>query len=141
MAEIIRNEPLYKQVAAVVRQAIADGEYPPESPLPSEAELSARYKISRPTVRQALAALRSEGLIEVIMGKGSFVRGTTNPAAATTVERTVKKTGAKFTTPQDGWTEDEPPNVYRTDTDAITGPLLGMDEAETTITVDRTLTD
>ena len=53
--DIIRNEPLYKQVAAVLRQAIADGEYEPGGALPSEAVLAERYKVSRPTVRQAIA--------------------------------------------------------------------------------------
>jgi len=43
--------------------------------------------------------------------------------------------------PADTWTETEPPTVYRADTDATTSPLLGLDEDEATITVDRTLTD
>lgn len=138
--DIIRNEPLYKQVAAVLRQAIADGEYEPGGPLPSEAILAERYKVSRPTVRQAIASLRSEGLVDVIMGKGSFVRATAT-GAANVVERTVTKTGAHYTTPADDWTETEPPTVYRANTDATTAPLLGLDEDEATITVDRTLTD
>ncbi|TDU05618.1 GntR family transcriptional regulator [Streptomyces sp. 846.5] len=136
--DIIRNEPLYKQVASVLRQAIADGEYPPNGPLPSEAVLADRYKVSRPTVRQAVASLRSEGLVDVIMGKGSFVRATAT-GTAHTVERTVTKTGAHYATPADTWTEIEPPNAYRTATDATTAPLLGLDEDEETITVDRTL--
>jgi GntR family transcriptional regulator len=138
--DIIRNEPLYKQVATVLRQAIADGEYEPGSPLPSEAVLAERYKVSRPTVRQAIASLRSEGLVDVIMGKGSFVRATAT-GAANVVERTVTKTGARYTTPADDWTELEPPTVYRAATDATTAPLLGLDEDEATITVDRTLVD
>ena len=138
--DIIRNEPLYKQVAAVLRQAIADGEHEPGGPLPSEAVLAERYKVSRPTVRQAIASLRSEGLVDVIMGKGSFVRATAT-GAANTVERTVTKTGARYTTPADDWTELEPPTIYRATTDATTAPLLGLDEDEATITVDRTLVD
>ncbi|TDU05843.1 GntR family transcriptional regulator [Streptomyces sp. 846.5] len=138
--DIIRNEPLYKQVATVLRQAIADGEYEPGGPLPSEAVLAERYKVSRPTVRQAIASLRSEGLVDVIMGKGSFVRATAT-GATSTVERTVTKTGARYTTPADDWTELEPPTVYRAATDATTAPLLGLDEDEATITVGRTLRD
>ncbi|WP_037573901.1 GntR family transcriptional regulator [Phaeacidiphilus oryzae] len=136
--EIVRNEPLYQQAAKVLRQAIADGEYPPGGMLPSEAELSRRYKISRPTVRQAIASLRSEGLVDVVMGKGSFVRATA-PAHAVGIKRRVTKAGAKYATPQDDWPEAEAPAVYRADTDSVTAPLLGLVEEEAVITVDRTL--
>lgn len=138
--DIIRNEPLYKQVAAVLRQAIADGEYEPGGALPSEAVLAERYKVSRPTVRQAIASLRTEGLVDVIMGKGSFVRATAT-GATNVIERTVTKAGTRYTTPADDWTELEPPTIYRAATDATTAPLLGLDEDEATITVDRNLAD
>jgi GntR family transcriptional regulator len=74
------------------------------------------------------------------MGKGSFVRATAT-GAANVVERTVTKTGARYTTPADTWTETEPPTIYRATTDATTARLLDLDEDEATITVDRTLTD
>ena len=51
----------------------------PGAKLPSEAMLQAAFKVSRITVRQALAELASEGLIETVNGKGSFV---TRPANA-----------------------------------------------------------
>ncbi|MHA6761651.1 GntR family transcriptional regulator [Streptacidiphilus sp. PAMC 29251] len=138
--DIIRNQPLYQQAANVLRQGIADGEYPPGSALPSEDTLAKRFKLSRPTVRQAIASLRSEGLVDVVMGKGSFIRATATGQAAA-LERSVTRTGSRYITPADAWTESEPPTVNRSTADATTMLLLGLDEGEAMITVDRTLTD
>jgi GntR family transcriptional regulator len=78
MPGLARSEPLYRQLANAIRDRILTGHYPHGALLPSEAELSTEYEVSRPTVRQALAALRTEGLLTVAMGKGSTVR---NPDA------------------------------------------------------------
>jgi GntR family transcriptional regulator len=140
MSEIQRPGALYRQVAAAIRDAIASGEYPPGTLLPSETQLIERYRVSRPTVRNAVAALRAEGLIEVIHGKGSFVRGL--PAPVMTIERTVSRSGSAFTV--DGgaeWQQAEAPSIYRTHTTESTGPLLGLQEGEALFGVDRLLTD
>jgi GntR family transcriptional regulator len=50
-------------IAATLRAEIQSGALAPGSALASEAELSDRFSVSRGTVRQALAALRAEGLI------------------------------------------------------------------------------
>ncbi len=50
-------------IASTLRSEIHSGALAPGSPLPSEAQLSLRFAVSRGTVRQALAALRAEGLI------------------------------------------------------------------------------
>ena len=56
------------QVADVLRREIAVGIYPAGSDLPSEAKLSARFGVSRPSSREALRVLESEGLIRVTRG-------------------------------------------------------------------------
>ncbi|MCO8305342.1 GntR family transcriptional regulator [Streptomyces sp. RKCA744] len=139
MGEIQRPGALYQQVAAEIRSGIATGEYKPGSPLPSETQLIERYKVSRPTVRKAIAALRAEGLIEVIHGKGSYVRAL--PAPAVTIERTITRSGTTFRTGHHTWEQAETPATYRTTTTAITGPLLGLAEGEALFGVDRLLTD
>ncbi|BDM67316.1 GntR family transcriptional regulator [Streptomyces nigrescens] len=139
MAEIQRPGALYQQVAAAIREAILSGEFEPGAPLPSEAQLIERYKVSRPTVRNAIAALRAEGLIEVKHGKGSFVRSSGLPVL--TVERRVSLSGADQFTTADGetWKIVDGPSVYRTQTTAATGSLLQLGEREEVFGCDRTL--
>ncbi|QSY48116.1 MULTISPECIES: GntR family transcriptional regulator [Streptomyces] len=140
MGEIQRPGALYQQVAAEIRNAIANGEFPPGAPLPSEAQLIERYKVSRPTIRNAVAALRAEGLIEVIHGKGSFVRALPTPAV--TISRAVYTNGRKFTTRDDVvWHALEQPTVYRTTTTATTGPKLALAEGEALFGCDWLLAD
>jgi DNA-binding GntR family transcriptional regulator len=64
----------YQQVADQLRDAILRGEYQPGQALPSEAQLSREYELSRPTVRNAIALLQAEGLVDVEHGRGMFVR-------------------------------------------------------------------
>jgi GntR family transcriptional regulator len=79
--------PLYYQLENILRSKIEGGEVLPSHKLPTEQELSREYKISRATVRQALAALVSEGLLFRKQGKGTFV---TEKASQT---KSVKLTG------------------------------------------------
>ncbi|MER6303518.1 GntR family transcriptional regulator [Kitasatospora sp. NPDC001539] len=138
---IIRNEALHKQVAAAMRQAIAAGEWPPGTQLPTETDLAEKYGVSRPTVRLAVAALRSEGQLDVKQGRGTFVR-TTVHGPANSLERTVTNRGGIYETPIDAWfRQAEEPAVYRIRTDAITAPLLEMEHDELMIGCDRLITD
>ena len=65
--------PHWQRIAAALRAEIAAGLPPPAARLPAEAALAARFAVHRHTVRQALAALAAEGLIEIRRGSGSFV--------------------------------------------------------------------
>lgn len=64
----------YQQIADELRAAIHRGDYGPGDALPSESQLRTTYDVSRPTVRHAVAMLRTEGLIDVEHGRGAFVR-------------------------------------------------------------------
>jgi GntR family transcriptional regulator len=55
--------PLHYQIAEELRRRILAGEIPAGSRLPSETDLMATFGVSRGTVRQALAGLRSDGLV------------------------------------------------------------------------------
>jgi GntR family transcriptional regulator len=68
--------PLYHQTYMVLRDWIVKGGFSPENTLPSEIELARSLNIGRQTVRQAMAQLVDEGLIERFSGRGTFVRKT-----------------------------------------------------------------
>jgi DNA-binding GntR family transcriptional regulator len=65
--------PVYRQLAAVLRDRIASGELAPGAPMPSESSLMGEHGISRDTVRKAMDVLREEGLAVTVQGKGSYV--------------------------------------------------------------------
>jgi GntR family transcriptional regulator len=66
--------PRYHQVADEIRRRIDAGAMPPGAPLPSESSLMDEFSVSRGTVRQAVAQLRSEGLVMTEKGRGTYVR-------------------------------------------------------------------
>lgn len=66
---------LSAQIASAIRQAIVNGALLVDERLPSEAELSEQFKVSRPTVREALKRLAAQSLIRTQRGAtgGAFV--------------------------------------------------------------------
>jgi DNA-binding GntR family transcriptional regulator len=64
-------EPLYLQVAAVLRGQINDGKL--TGRVPSVATIAQQYEVAKGTAERALAILRDEGLIRSVMGRGHFV--------------------------------------------------------------------
>ncbi len=73
--QLIKNSPipLYQQLLNEIRKRIASGEWPADSQLPTEAELSAELGVSRVTIRQALGAAVDAGLVVRVAGKGTYV--------------------------------------------------------------------
>jgi GntR family transcriptional regulator len=67
-------EPYYLQLKRILLKDLEDNGAE-GSLLPSEAELCARYSVSRTVVRQALAELENDGLVLKVKGKGTFVTG------------------------------------------------------------------
>ena len=66
------------QIIARLQAKIADGTYPRGSRLPTERVLAATYGVSAPTMREALRALTSTGLVEVRHGSGAYVAATSD---------------------------------------------------------------
>lgn len=64
--------PLWSQVLDELRAGLSAGEF--SDAFPTEMELTARYQVSRQTVREALRRLQAEGLIERGRGRGTMVR-------------------------------------------------------------------
>lgn len=65
--------PQYKKLYKLLKRHIREGIYNEGDLLPSENELCGLYGLTRPTVRQALAALVHDGYIRRQQGKGSIV--------------------------------------------------------------------
>ena len=70
--------PKYEQLVMALRQTLPQWHADGQRKLPCEQELAAQFSVSRQTLRQALAVLEQEGLIEKRRGSGSFLC----PAAA-----------------------------------------------------------
>lgn len=65
--------PKYHQLARILRKKIEEGEWEPNSAIPSERQLEEQYRISRPTVRQAVELLIRQGFLYREHGRGTFV--------------------------------------------------------------------
>jgi DNA-binding GntR family transcriptional regulator len=66
-------EPLYQQLAALIRGQIRSGELRPRTAIPSIQVLAAEHELSVVTVQQAIDVLKREGLVHGVPGKGTFV--------------------------------------------------------------------
>ena len=73
MSENQVGQSRVEQVAQVVRERIASGEYAPEGRVPGESDLMEEFGVTRVVANKAMRALRAEGLIHTVKGMGSFV--------------------------------------------------------------------
>ena len=64
--------PPYLRVKSHLKRALRRGRYPPGARMPSEAELVARFRVSRMTINRALRELKDEGLVARVQGLGTF---------------------------------------------------------------------
>ncbi len=68
------QDRLYQDLARSLMEELASGRYVVGTRLPAERELATKYGVSRPTVREAIIALEVQGLVEVRVGSGAYVR-------------------------------------------------------------------
>ena len=59
MTTAIDTRKLYRQVADSIMGSIKSGDFKPGSRLPSERDLAASFKVSRPTIREAMIACQA----------------------------------------------------------------------------------
>lgn len=72
--QAVEPRRLYVQIADQIRALIASGRVARGARLPSERELARQLRVSRPSLREALIALEVEGLLDVRVGSGIYVR-------------------------------------------------------------------
>lgn len=65
--------PLYAQLRELILERIQDGIYEPGQKIPSEMDFCEELDLSRPTVRQAVSELVSDGILEIYKGRGTYV--------------------------------------------------------------------
>lgn len=71
-----RGIACYQQLSEILIKQVEEGVLKPSEQIPTEMELSKRYKLNRHTVRQAIERLKNEGFVYTIKGKGTFVANT-----------------------------------------------------------------
>jgi GntR family transcriptional regulator len=67
------DEPLYVQLAGIVRRMIESGQLQHLDLVPSESSLGQTYGVSRDTVRRTIALLREEGVVFTVPHRGTYV--------------------------------------------------------------------
>ncbi|HWF35155.1 MAG TPA: FCD domain-containing protein [Solirubrobacteraceae bacterium] len=68
-----RREPVYAAVQAKLREFVRGSQLVPGDRLPTERELARTLGVSRTSLRQALTALRVEGLVDIRHGDGIYL--------------------------------------------------------------------
>src|SRR5689334_17803009 len=71
--------PVYLQLVDQIRHAAASGGLRTGEPLPSIRPMAEELRVNRNTVAKAYAELESQGVIESLPGKGSFLKGNHSP--------------------------------------------------------------
>ncbi len=70
----IKSTRIYEEIVRQIKQLISEGQLKSGDRLPPERDLAEKFVVSRTSVREALRALESLGLIEIRPGEGTFVR-------------------------------------------------------------------
>lgn len=73
MLHAIKKIRIHEEVFSQIRELIGEGRFKAGEKLPSERELAETFKVSRTSVREALRALETQGLIVSRTGAGNFV--------------------------------------------------------------------
>ncbi|HEY5671637.1 MAG TPA: FadR/GntR family transcriptional regulator [Anaerolineales bacterium] len=73
MYQPIQSERLYEQIVDQIERRILAGDLKIGDQLPAERELAEQFAVSRTAVREAIKALREKGLVEIRLGRGTFV--------------------------------------------------------------------
>ena len=71
--------PLYRQIKALILQALESGEWRPGQAIPSEQELAARFNVSQGTVRKAIDEMAADNILIRKQGKGTYVASHNDP--------------------------------------------------------------
>ena len=88
-----RRVKVVDEIIESLRQDIVTRRLPHGERLPSEKELSDKFGVSQPTVREAIRALEAVGLVDVFHGSGCFVRSQGDFALASALQTLLQLEG------------------------------------------------
>jgi GntR family transcriptional repressor for pyruvate dehydrogenase complex len=78
MYKPVQSARLYEKIVEQFEASILNGQLKPGDRLPSENELTQQFGVSRTAVRDAMKALSQKGLLEVRVGRGTYVTDSTS---------------------------------------------------------------
>lgn len=90
----LKTETLATRVSNALRRDIEAGVFQPGDRLPSESNLTRSHSVSRSVVREAIAILRSDGLVEARKGAGVFALARNDESSAPFNDLTVERISA-----------------------------------------------
>ncbi|WP_459618261.1 GntR family transcriptional regulator [Bordetella sp. 2513F-2] len=111
--------PRYLQLADLMRQRIARGQWGQGQKLPSLEDLVAAFGVARVTVRQAIDVLTREGLVSPQQGRGTFVTGMPPNDRWLQVQSTLAELAKVY--------RDTRPKIVNIDEGITNPPLSGRD--------------
>jgi len=84
------REPISKLISEQIERAILEKKYLPGDKLPTENEMCEQFGVSRTSVREALGALEAQGLIDIIKGKGMYVKKLSSDTVTNPLQKYLK---------------------------------------------------
>ena len=66
-------EPVYLQIADIIRGRIVSGRYAPDTPVPSIERIRQETGLAVKTIRRGVGVLAAEGWVRIVPGKVTFV--------------------------------------------------------------------
>lgn len=98
LASTGRPQKAAETIAGIIRNSIAKGELAPGAMLPSESTMIDIYRVSRPSIREAVRILESENIVTVSRGArgGAIINEPTPEQVARTVQFELQRLGATF---------------------------------------------
>ncbi len=81
----VRPNRLYEQVAGQIEALIRDQQLRAGAKLPSERELSKQLGVGRPSLREAMIAMETLGLVDFRVGEGTFIATELPPNAGVSI--------------------------------------------------------
>ncbi len=69
----VKLKRIHEEIVAQIQEQLSSGQLKPGDQLPSERQLAEKFQVSRASVREAMRALESMGLVKIRSGDGTYV--------------------------------------------------------------------